>query len=272
MLRHIAWLGTLLAAAAFAAPAYAQQGSTMGPSELKSGRLRYSLWSSEISADLEVTSGTTFGTEFSLNELGMDKKETVPVWEFEMWDGSFRLDISYWENKWEGFAQTSRDIAFEGVTYSLSAVLDSTFKMRMTDVSLTMSLSRTPEAAFGLVGGLKYIEYYAKLWEVSTGMSANEHAIAPVPYVGVTAEFLVGETTVLGGRFVMFQYAYSGTNVDVGNFYQADAYIEYRPEAGVALRVGFHNIHLSYENHTPGDRFKITQMLRGTYAAVYVSF
>lgn len=272
MLRHFAWLGILLAAVMFAAPAYAQQGFSGASAASKSGRFRYSLWGSENSAKLEVTSGTTFGTEFSLNELGMDQKETVQVWEFEMWEGSFKIDFSYWENEWEGFAQISRDIAFEGFTYSLSTVLNSSFRMRASDVSFTTNLSSTYKAAFGITGGLKYIEYHAKLWEVATGVSSKETVIAPIPYLGITAEFLIGETTILGGRFVMFQYAYSGTNVDVANFYQADAYVEYRPDAGVALRIGFHNIHLSYENQTPGDRFKITQMLRGTYAAIYIMF
>jgi hypothetical protein len=272
MLRHLAWTGALLVAVLLTTPASAQQGFAGASTVSKSGRFRYSLWGSEISVDLEVTSGTTFGTEFSLNELGVDKKETIEVWEFEMWEGAFRLDISYWENEWEGFAQISRDIAFEGVTYNLSAVLDSSFRMRATDVSLTTNLSSTYKASFGITGGLKYIEYHAKLWEVATGVSSKEEVIAPIPYLGVSAEFLVGETTILGGRFVMFQYAYSGTNVSVSNFYQADAYLEYRPDAGVALRIGFHNIHMSYENRTPGDRFKITQMLRGTYAAVYIMF
>ncbi len=272
MLRHIVWIMTLLVAVLLAYPAYAQQGFTNASQVAKSGRFRYSLWGSEMGVDLEVTSGTTFGTEFSLNELGMDKKETIEVWEFEMWEGGFRIDISYWENKWEGFAQISRDIAFEGVTYSLSSVLDSSFRMRASDVSLTANLSSTYKASFGITGGLKYFEYKAKLWDVTTGVSAKEEVIAPIPYVGFTAEFLVGETTILGGRFVMFQYAYNGTHVDVANFYQADAYLEYRPDAGVALRIGFHNINLNYENRTPGDRFKISQMLRGTYAAVYIMF
>jgi hypothetical protein len=144
--------------------------------------------------------------------------------------------------------------------------------MKATDVSLTTNLSRTYKASFGITGGLRYIEYKVELWEPATNVSSREEVIAPIPYLGVTAEFLLGETTVVGGRFVMFQYAYSGTNVDVSNFYQADAYIEYRPDAGVALRIGFHNIYLSYENETPGDRFKITQMLRGTYAAIYIMF
>ena len=90
-------------------------------------------------------------------------------------------------------------------------------------------------------------------------------------------EFMLGETTVVGARFVMFNYAYGGTHVDVSNFYQVDAYVEFRAGTaqqggGLALRIGFHNIVIDYENRTPGDRFEIRQIMKGTYAAIYLSF
>jgi hypothetical protein len=250
------------------------QGGTM--------RVRYSLWSSEMSAKLEVSSGATFGTEFSLNDLGMDKKESVDVWELEMWEGSVRMDLSHWEHRWDGFAQIGRSIVFEGITYDLGDVVDSSFRMKSTDISLTANLARSYKTALGAVFGFKYYEYYCKMWDTTKAVETKEEVVAPIPYLGVSAEFMLGETTAVGGRFVMSQYAYSGTDVHVSNYYQVDAYIEFRagtsqggtwsPQSGLALRIGLHNIHLSYENRTEGDRCKVTQMMKGTYAAIYLSF
>jgi len=235
-------------------------------------RFRYSLWSSEMSTKLEVSSGTTFGTEFSLNDLGMDKKETIEVWELEMWQGSMRLDISFWENRWDGYAQINRNIVFEGINYNISDIVDSSFRMRTTDVSLTTTISRSYQAHLGFVSGMKYIEYYSKIWNVTGGVEAKESAVAPIPYFGASLELLVGEQTILGGRFVLFQYAYSGTNVDVTNFYQADGYVEFKAGQSLALRIGFHNMVINYENKTAGDGFKVKQLIKGTYAAIYLSF
>ncbi len=273
MFKHLLWLAAFILVAAFCSPAHAQQDDA--------ARFRYSLWSSEMSAKLEVTSGSTFGTEFSLNELAMDKKETIEVWELELWQGSLRLDVSHWEHRWDGYAQIGRDIAFEGITYNLADVVDSSFRMRATDVSLTSIVSQHYKAAFGIVGGVKYIEYYTKLWNVTGGVEAKEQAVAPIPYLGVSVEMQLGETTLLGGRFVMFNYAYNGTHVDVTNFYQIDIFMEFRTgttgagprsQTGLALRVGFHNMVIDYYNRTPGDRFKISQLMKGSYVAVYLSF
>jgi len=280
MRKSTCFFAFLIALFLYSAPAYAQSGSS--GRQPGAARLRYSLWSSENSAKLEVTSGGTFGTEFNLNDLGMDKKENIEVWELELWEGSIRFDISYWENRWDGYAQINRNIVFEGLTYNLSDILDSSFRMKVTDVSLTTNLHNNPQSSFGAVGGVKYMEYYGKLWDVTAGFEAKEEAVAPIPYLGVSAELLIGETTIIGGRFVLFQYAYSGTNVDVANFYQVDAYIEFRASAksvgiggsggGLALRIGFHNISIRFENHTPDDRFKITHLMKGTYVAIYLSF
>jgi hypothetical protein len=279
MLKRLVWIPVLLVAAFFCRPACAQSSAS-------TARVRYSLWSCENSAKLKVTSGGTFGTEFSLNDLGMHKKEDKPVeiWQLEMWEGPLRFDISFWEQRWDGYAQINRNIAFEGITYNLGDVVDSSFRMRVTDISLATSLGSSFKAAFAAVGGVKYIEYYVKLWDQTPGSEVvtKEEAIAPIPYLGVSAQFTIGETTVIGGRFVMFQYSYSGTHVDVPNYYQFDVYIEFRPggaaqgisrpESSVAMRIGFHNISLTYENHTPDDRFKITHLMRGVYAAIYLSF
>jgi hypothetical protein len=273
MFKRLVAAAVLVTAAALPSVLYAQ-GGTM--------RIRYSLWSSEIGTELEVSSGTTFGTEFTLNDLGMDKKDSIEVWELEMWEGSLRMDISYWENRWDGAAQIGRQIVFEGITYNLGDVVDASFRMRTTDVSLNANLASSFKTSFAGVFGFKYIEYYAKMWDVTTAVETKEQAVAPIPYLGVSAEFMLGETTVVGGRFVMSQYSYSGTEVHVNNYYQIDAYVEFRagtsqggtwsPQSGLALRIGLHNIHIDYENRTAGDACRVIQIMRGTYAAIYISF
>lgn len=262
-MKRLVWIVSIaLVVALYDAPAYAQQ---------QQPRLRYSLWSSEIGMDLQVTSGTKYGTKFNLNELGMDKKETIEVWELEMWQGSLRLDLSYWENKWGGAAQLCRDIDYEGITYHVSDTVDSMFKMQVTDISFVTGLSGGTQSRLSFVGGLKYIEYYSKLWNVTTGELGSEQVFAPVPYIGLAVEFAAGEQTIVGGRFVIFQYNYSGTHVHLTNFHQVDAYIEFRAGTSFALRIGFHNMQISYEDKTADDRFKITQMLRGNSVGMYVT-
>ena len=154
----------MLVAAGIISPAIAQSDSA---------RFRYSLWASEMSAKLEISSGTTYGTEFSLNDLGMDKKDTIEVWDLEMWQGTMRLDITYWENHWDGYAQINRDIVFEAINYNIADIVDSSFKMKMTDVSLTTMLARSYKSLFGIVGGIKYIEYHAMLWNITGDVAAN---------------------------------------------------------------------------------------------------
>lgn len=274
MLKHLLWSAAFILVIASCSPVFAQQNDA--------ARFRYSLWSSEMSTKLEVTAGTTFGTEFSLNELAMDKKEAIEIWELELWQGSMRLDVSYWEHRWDGYAQIGRDIAFEGITYNLADVVDSSFRMKATDVSITSNITQQNKAAFGIVGGIKYIEYYSKLWNVTGSVAAKEECVAPIPYLGVSVEMQLGETTLIGGRFVMFNYAYGGTHVDVSNFYQVDVFMEFRTgttaagpgrsRTGLALRIGFHNMVVNYYNRTPGDRFKISQLMKGSYVAVYISF
>lgn len=264
MPKYLLGIAVFLAVAFLCFPLYAQ--------EEEAARFRYSLWGSEIAAKLKIDSGTTYGTEFDLNDLGMDKKDTIEVWELEMWEGQLKLDISYWENRWDGYAQITRDIVFEGFNYDIADIVDSSFRMRTTDVSLTTRLVSNYKSSFGLVGGLKYIEYYAKLWSVTGGLAADEEVVAPIPYAGVSVDFLLAEQTILGGRFVLFQYAYSGTHVDVGNFYQIDAFVEFRAGTSLALRIGFHNMSISYRNRTLGDEFEITQTMKGSYAAIYISF
>jgi len=250
----------VVAAVTLPAYAYAQQ---------RPSRFRYMLWGSEIGMDLEVTSGNRYGTKFNLNELGMDKKETIEVWEMEMLHGTFRMDLSFWDNRWKGAAQLSRDIDFEGVTFNVSDIVESSFRMQVTDLSLTTSLSAGAQSSLSFVGGLKYIEYSAKLGTASK--FATEQVFAPIPYIGLRVDFMAGKDSIVGARFVIFQYNYTGTHVHLSNFHQVDAYIEFRAGTSVALRIGFRNMQLSFEDKTTGDRFKITQMLRGDYVAMYIA-
>ncbi len=258
------WIAPFLLVALFVSPAYAQSD--------ESAKLRYSLWTSELQAKIQVDAGLTIGDEFSINDLGMDKKENIDVWELIAWQGSLRLDISYWEHAWEGGVYLNRRIVYEGLTFNPGDPVDSTLKMKAFDAALTTSLVTTYKSSFSAVFGLKYIEYSTKFWRADNNWSASEQAIAPVPYMGISTAFMLQDQMLLCGRFVMSQYSYSGTNVDVGNFYQIDAYVELRAGTSLAMQIGIHTMQLTYKNKTEGDEFEIRQMLRGPYVAFYLSF
>jgi hypothetical protein len=149
--------------------------------------------------------------------------------------------------------------------------------MRVTDVSLNFELKSFQKGSVGLICGTKYIEYHVRLWNIA-GELAREESVAPIPYLGVEGYYVLGQQTYLGGRFAMSQYDYSGTHVEIANFYQIDAFIEYRARdsqqqsTGLTLRLGFHNIVIEFENHTPEDRFWTSQMIKGIYVSMYLSF
>jgi len=233
---------------------------------------RYSLWDSEMKCELRASPGLTFGTEFSLSDIGMDRKENIEIWEILTAQGKMQLNISYWESRWEGSAQITTPLVYENITYNVGDLVNSKMKLKSVDAALTFSLLVSYKAWFGLVLGVKYMEYYTELWDVSTGQIGEERAAAPLPYAGGNLVLMLGSQVGLGGRLVLTQYSYSGTNVSVPSFYEADAYLEVRAGNSLAAQFGVRTMQLNYKNTTGGDKVEIKHLLRGPYAAVYLRF
>jgi len=233
-------------------------------------KLRLSSWDTELGMSLRVSEGSSIGTEFSEDLLGLRDDHYVPSIELIFYSSRFKLTLGYWEALCTGTEQLSTSITFEGTTYDISHLIESKLRMTSYDIRAQLNILSISRAEIGIVGGVRVFKYYAQIVDLTSSFAASDEAYAGTPYFGVAAQFVIQNLIALGASVVTFSYSNDKTKFKLNSYLDANIYTElrYGPLAG---RVGYNKIKLNFEK-TGTDAVDMNCYIKGPYFGIYITF
>jgi hypothetical protein len=232
-------------------------------------KFRLSSWDTEFNMNLTVSQDSTIGTELSSNMLGLRNDHSVPSLELIFYQSGFKLTLGYWEALYTGTGQLTTNITFAGVTYSVSDVVDSKLKITSYDLRAQLNLFSISNTEIGVVGGVRFLNYYVQIVDTTSAFAESDEAFAPVPYIGGAAEFPIENLFVVGANVVTFSYSDKSTGLKLNSYLDTNFYAELRI-GPIAARAGYSNIKLNFEK-TGTDAVDMDHYIKGPFFGVYIA-
>lgn len=182
------------------------------------------------------------GTTLSDSELGLDRSNNVTAEiAFQLGDG--RLSASYLPLKFSGASTLTRNITFNGQTYTTGTPVTSELKADLLDFAYAYYLVNMDDLPsrfqLGLEVSLKYIMADAML--SGGGVTQNASANIPLPTIGARARVALADFIGLSARV-----GYIGFKSN--RFTDADAQIEFSPLPTLGIYGGYRHIDVKLDS------------------------
>jgi outer membrane protein len=179
--------------------------------------------------------------------------------------GSFRLSIGYLPLDFSGTSNLTRDITFEGETFSVSDTVKGEMDLAIYDVGLTWNLLNFDDLPVRLQLGpelsVKVVDGEVSLSDQTTGMREEISGTVPVPTIGLRGRIGLSDYVALIGRVGYVGYSDN-------SFLDADAQIEFSPLPMVGIFGGYRYLDIDVDE---SDLF-IDATFSGPYAGAFVRF
>jgi hypothetical protein len=223
-------------------------------------------WFPSFKADIKVDSGGMVGNTINLKDTLGVKDEAFPSFEVFMGHERHHLNVAYTPMTYSGSASLSRDITFNGQTYTAGSKVDTDMKLRMADLQYRYTLLDFENLAVGLsfdaIGQVKYIDGEAKIYAPANNIGAAGKFRAPMlmlglgTHVGILHDLLEARVQATG-------MAYSSSYL-----YEALADLSLTPLPFLDIHAGYKMIRLKIDQ---GDVF-LNFEFSGPYVGLTVSF
>lgn len=146
-------------------------------------------WFPSFKADIKVDSGGVIGNTLNLKDTLGVKDESFPSFEIFMGIGRHHLNIAYTPIAYSGSSLLTRDIVFNGQTFTASSRVYTDMKLRMADLQYRYTLLDFENLAIGFsidaIGQVKYIDGEARISATANSSGAAGKLRAPMPMVGL---------------------------------------------------------------------------------------
>ena len=224
-------------------------------------------WWPDFSGDLRVDENAIVGTTIDAqDDLDIDD-ESYPTVEVFFGLGNHHLTLTYTKADYSGENNITRDIVFNGQTYTANAFVESDLEFQMLDLEYQYDFINIENVvggfSMGVLARAKYIEGEARLKSVSLGFDEDETFKVPLPMLGIGVRVgLIAD--LLEARVKGAGITYSGST-----FYDAQADLAFTPFPAVAIHGGYRIMKLNIDdisNVTSDIEFK------GPYAGITISF
>jgi hypothetical protein len=223
-------------------------------------------WFPSFKADIKVDSGGVVGNTINLKDTLGVKDEAFPSFEVFMGHERHHLNVAYTPMTYSGSASLSRDITFNGQTYTAGSKVDTDMKLRMADLQYRYTLLDFENLAVGLsfdaIGQVKYIDGEAKIYAPANNIGAAGKFRAPMLMLGLGAHVGILHD-LLEARVQATGMAYSSSYL-----YEALADLSLTPLPFLDIHAGYKMIRLKIDQ---GDVF-LNFEFSGPYVGLTVSF
>ena len=224
-------------------------------------------WWPDFSADVRVDSNSIVGTSINAkDDLGMDD-ESYPSVEIFTGLGNHHLSLMYTKANYAGDKNVTKDITFNGRTYTQSTSVQSDFEFQMIDFEYQYDVLDLKNAlagfSLGIIGKIKYIQGKTRLRAATLGYDESETFKVPVPMLGLGIHVGIF-ADVLEARVKAAGIGYSG-NI----FYEAQADLSLTPIPFVGIHGGYKIMKLDSEDIN--DVYADIEF-KGPYVGLTISF
>lgn len=255
-MRRFALIPAVLAVLAIAAPAFALPGFEAG--------VRGYYWLPDLSGKVQTLSPPVTGTQFDVkDDLGVEDENFLSGEAFVRF-GRVHLRAGYTPVSYDGSKTLTRQIVFDGTTYSVGDHVVSSLDVKMLDGEIQVDLLRPDLVAasfnLGVVVKVKYVDGSVELTSAGATETRDFKALLPMAGlaagVGVLKNVLRADARVTG-------IAYSGNHL-----YEGDVYASIVPFPFFRIQGGYRYIDLKVDK----DDIVAELKLKGPYVGAQVSF
>jgi len=224
-------------------------------------------WFPSLDGTVQVDDGGIIGTTIDFDkDLGIDD-EDYPSVEAFIGLGNHHLSLTYTDIDYSGKKTLTRDINFEGWTYSAGAPVSSSIEYSMIDLHYQYDLLDLENilAGFSLGGVIqvKYLDGDVSLKTTAgTGIDEQEDFTLPIPMVGVNLHIGI-LADILEARVRGTWIGYSGNSI-----YELTGDVSFTPFPFMDIHGGYKTFVIDIDE----DDVIFDYDMSGPYVALTVSF
>jgi len=165
------------------------------------------------------------------DDLDFDNSDEIMA-EVALQLGSFRLSLGYLPLKFSGTSNLTRDITFEGETFSATDTVKGKMDIDLYDLGLTYYLVNFDDLPVRIQLGpelsVKVLDGELSMSNETTGIDEEVSGTVPVPTIGLRARVGLSDFLALIGRVGYVEY-------DDNSFLDADVQVEFSPLPSVGI-------------------------------------
>ena len=197
------------------------------------------------------------------NDLGFKRSNNVTA-EAALQLGDFRLQAGYLPLDFKGSGTLTRNVSFNGVTYSASQPVTSEVKADIYDIGLTyylINMNNMPSRfQLGIEPAVKIIHASATLSSSASG-TQQVSATVPIPTIGLHARVALADFLGVVARVGYISYASN-------RFLDLDGQVEFSPVPLLGIYAGYRKMELKAD--TSGVYLNIN--MNGPYVGAFFRF
>jgi hypothetical protein len=176
------------------------------------------------------------GTRIDMeDDLDFDDSEGL-AGEIALQLSSFRLSVGYLPLDFSSNGAISRDVIFDGRTFTASTAIASDVDIDLFDIGLTWYLINTDampvRVQLGPELALKVADVDLSMTEPATGITAQASGVAAIPTAGLRGRVALGDMFGIVGRIGYIAYSDN-------SFLDAEAQVEFSPLPMVGIYAGY---------------------------------
>jgi hypothetical protein len=220
-------------------------------------------WFPDLDAKIRTTSGGLTDEFDAKNDLGVGD-ENFPSGEAFLRVGRVHFRVGYTPVSFDGNKQITRDITFNGQTFTANDNVITDMDLKMVDGEFQFDILRPDVAVanfnIGIILKVKYVDGKVEL-RSSTQKKAKDFK-APIPMVGLCAGVGFLKNMVRADARVT-GVAYSGNHL-----YEGDGYVSFSPLPFFSIQGGYKIIDLKIDE----DDIIAKMKMKGPYVGAQLSF
>jgi len=183
------------------------------------------------------------GTQVDVEKDLHFKNSTQPVGEIDLLLGDSQLSFEFVPMSFKGSGTLTRNITYNGRTYTAGSVATSEFKADVFDIGYTYYLVNMDDLPsrlqIGIETAVKTVS--AKTPITAGGVTSSKNMTIPIPTVGLRGRVALADFIGVTGRFGYL--GYSGNT-----FTDASAQVEFSPLPTLGIYAGYRFIKLKLNN------------------------
>ncbi|MBI5576028.1 MAG: hypothetical protein HY896_06645 [Deltaproteobacteria bacterium] len=253
MKRPLVFLAVLFLSAAV--PAHASPGFEVGA--------RGMYWFPDLDANVKTTVSGVTGEFDAKSDLGVGD-ENFPSGEAFLRVGRAHFRVGYTPVSFDGNNTISRNITFNGQTYTSGTNVITDLELKMADGEFQFDIVRPNVAVanfnLGLILKVKYVDGKVELR--SSAQTQTKDFKAPIPMIGLGAGAGFLKNMVRADARV------TGVSYSGNHLFEGDGFVSFSPVPFVSVQGGYRIIDLKIDDDDIVAKLK----LKGPYVGVRLSF
>ena len=226
----------------------------------------------DFNTDLRIDSKTLgLGTVIDLEEV-LDLDEEISIWRvvglyrFSQ-NGRHKIDFMLYDLSRDATRTLTQDIQFEDRVFTVGTTVDTIFDLHILKVAYAYSLILNETFDISVSGGIHFQDIKFQLEDLGTGIEEELDLIAPLPVIGLRADFALTEKLFLKESLDFFYLRYENFK---GRLIDFNLAVEYKIRDQVGVGLGWESNRIEVEAEDDDAPLDLIGKLDFWYSGVWL--